>query len=831
MRVLLLARDLPFFPGGHGGNTRTFSLIRALSPRHRFTIVTNVYTAAHEAAAQELGRLVERVTYYRDPAVDAAPPPAPASPQPPWKRAFNSFRRNPAHVVAAGVTYARARLSWLPREASLWELSFANLRPALQDALARGPYDLLQIECSDNARWVTHFAFRGPKVLVVQDVKTVVWRRRLRSASSLRQRWQALGEWARFALYERRYLRQFDALLAMSEIDREHLRRLTRHPHIAVVPNGVDLAYYAPSATTSHPKRVIFTATLDHPPNRDGIHFFIRDIWPRISAAEPGVELDIVGANPSPELQALASDLIRVTGFVPDIRPYLEAASVFVCPLRFASGTRLKILEAMAMAKPVVATRVGAEGIDGRAGQDLHIADDPAEFAQRVVDLLRDPVARRTMGAAAQTLAARYDWQHCAERLHEVYTETRSRYVARRARQPLRVGLSGLFLVPGGATGGLDPYFRALVSQLLRLDHETQYVLLARRSNVLEFTDLRGENLRRHVVPIAPRSPGIVGTVARHLGSRMLHLSPTPPRLPADALAGLDLDLVHSFPGYIDPDVRAVPSVLTVADVQHEYYPEFFDEEELQARRALFAPSAHEALRVITLSAFTRRTLIERYALPAEKICVIPLGVHARFFAPVTAAHLDRVRQRYRLPAAYCVYPANLWPHKNHLRLLDAMRRLEPADRPHLVLTGAATRTKIPLQQAIGERDLSEHVTWLGFVDADELPALLAGARMMVFPSLFEGFGMPVVEAMAVGCPVACADATALPDTVGDAALRFDPLSADAIAAAIERMWRDATLRQQLQQAGSARARQFTWQRTALQTLQVYRDVGALVRS
>jgi glycosyltransferase involved in cell wall biosynthesis len=830
MRVLLLARDLPFFPGGHGGNTRAFSLIRALSPQHRFTVVTNVYTASHEAAAQQLEGLIERVEYYRDPAVDA-PTPVAQQALPTWQRAINRLRRDPARALATAMTYARAHLSWLPREARLWELTFANLRPPLDDALAQGPYDLLQIECSDNARWVRHFPFRGPKVLIVQDVKTVLWWRRFRSAPNLRQRWQALSECVRFAAYERRYLRDFDTLVAMSDTDRAHLQRLTRHPHIAVVPNGVDLAYYAPAASAAGTQRVVFTATLDHPPNRDGILYFAREIWPLIRAAEPQVQLDIVGANPPADVQALARDGIRVTGFVTDVRPYLAAASIFICPLRFASGTRLKILEAMAMAKPVVATSVGAEGIEGRDGHDFHIADEPTGFAQRVVDLLRDPAARQTMGESARAVAARYDWTQCAQRLDDVYGDARRRYVTRRVQQPLRVGLSGLFLVPGGATGGLEPYFLALVSHLLRFDHATQYVLLANPTNALEFTHLHGENLRRHVVSTTPTPLAAVATVIRQLGGRMLSLPAAAQRKPADALAGLDLDLVHSFPGYIDPAVRAVPNVLTVADVQHEYYPEFFSDDELQTRRALFAPSAHDALRVIALSEFTRRSLIERYALPAEKINVIPLGVHARFFAAVPPAHIDRVRQRYRLPEAYCVYPANLWPHKNHLRLLDAMTRLAPAHRPYLVLTGAATRSHIPLKEAIRERDLGAQVTWLGFVKADDMPALFAGARMMVFPSLFEGFGMPVVEAMATGCPVICANATALPDTVGDAALRFDPLDADAIANAIEHVWRDAAVRAALRRAGAERARQFTWQRTALQTLQVYRDAGAAVRS
>ena len=831
MRVLVLARDLPFFPGGHGGNTRTFSLIRALAGRHRFTVVTNVYTAAHERAARELAQLVERVEYYRDPAVDAGPAPPPtAAAASRWRQALHLLHTHPARFLASSATYLRARLSWLPDEASLWELTFANLRAPLERALAHGPYDLLQIECSDNGRWVKHFTFRGPKVLVVQDVKTVFWWRRFTSATGVRERWHALLESARFLVYERRYLRRFDQLISMSDADRQHLGRLTGHPDIAVVPNGVDVTHYQPSAEPPDPKRVVFTATLDHPPNCDGILYFVRDIWPLIQDAEPDARLDIVGANPPPEIQRLASDTVRVTGFVPDIRPHIAVASVFICPLRFASGTRLKILEAMAMGKTVVSTSVGAEGIECTAGRDLFIADAPAAFARQVIHLLRDANACGGVGRAARAVAERYDWAQSAAQLDAVYTTVRRRYVAQRARRPLRVGLNGLFLVPGGQTGGLEPYFHNLVTNLLRLDHDTQYVLLANASNALEFATLRGDNLRHHVVPTTPGPLAALRSVARTLGRRALGLPAPPPPARGNGLARLDLDFVHSFPGYIHPCAWEVPSVLTVADIQHEFYPEFFDADELAARRALFEPSVRHARRIIAISDFTRWSLIDRYRIAPDKICVIPLGVDPRFLAPVAAGQIARLRRRHRLPDDYCVYPANLWPHKNHLRLLAALAQLAPANRPHLVLTGAATRTQIPLRDAIRERDLEAYVSWLGFVDAEDLPGLLAGARLMIFPSLFEGFGMPAVEAMAANCPVACADATALPEAVGNAALRFDPRDVDAIAAAIERLWRDADERERLRAAGRARARQFTWQRTALLTLQVYREMGAAVR-
>ncbi|OFV87588.1 MAG: hypothetical protein A3J75_01110, partial [Acidobacteria bacterium RBG_16_68_9] len=328
----------------------------------------------------------------------------------------------------------------------------------------------------------------------------------------------------------------------------------------------------------------------------------------------------------------------------------------------------------------------------------------------------------------------------------------------------------------------MEPYFHHLVANLLRLDQETHYVLLANSWNALEFAGLRGENLSRHVVRTLPTVLGAARHVVHRVAARTFGAAPPRPlQPPAGGLAGLGLDFIHCFPAYIDPASQGIPCIVTVADLQHEFYPEFFSPEELHARHELLQPSAEQAVRIIALSEFTRQTIVDRFRVAADKVSVIHLGVSSRFLAPPQPEHVTRVRRRYHLPDAYCIYPANLWPHKNHPRLLAALASIPAARRPHLVLTGSPTRTQTPLHREIKERELGAYVSWLGFVDAEDLPALLAGARLMVFPSLFEGFGMPVVEAMAAGCPVACANATALPEVAADAAWYFDPTLPDAI--------------------------------------------------
>lgn len=812
MRILSLAREFPFFPGGHGGNTRAFCLLRELARTHDVTVVTNVCAPRHVEAVEVLKRHTENLFYYRDPAASAASDHgAPAQPSP---------GRGARGGAIAALRTLRNTATALPGEARLWgREGYENIRPAVEQALRAGPYDLLQIEYSENADWVREVPFVGPKVLVVADVKSVVWWRRFCAAPTLRARLAAFAEMLRFLRFERRACGQFDLLVAMSESDREHLRRLTGHPNILVIPNGVDLGYFQSPVDAPIADRVVFTATMDHPPNLDGILFFVREVWPLVRAARPAATLDIVGANPPAAVRSLAGESIRVTGFVPDTRPYLAAATVFICPLRFASGTRLKILEAMAMGKAVVSTTVGAEGIACKHGRDILLADDPGEMAACVVDILRDGSRAAALGSAARAVAAAYSWPQIAGELDRGYAELRKSFAARRRARPPRIALNGYFLVPGGTTGGIADYVHHLAQNLLKLDRDTRYLLLASPANVLEFGRLHADNLEKQVIRQPSLAPAVAG-VARDLVARALRVAPPPRRRPRAPL--VDADLVHCFPGYIDDFVSHLPCLLTVADIQHEFYPEFFSPEELLARRAVFAPSIELARRVVAISEFTRRTLIEKLAVPAGKIEVIHLGVDARFFAPRDAAAVAALRRRYGLPEAYCVYPANLWPHKNHPRLLDALAAIPAQRRPHLVLTGSATRTRTAVREEIRRRSLDEHVHWLGYVDERDLHPLFAAARMMIFPSLFEGFGMPVVEAMAAGCPVACSATTALPEIVGDAARLFDPTSVDAIRDALEELWRDAELRKRLCAAGRERARLYSWRDTALRTRRLY---------
>ncbi|MCC7359774.1 MAG: glycosyltransferase family 4 protein [Anaerolineales bacterium] len=393
-----------------------------------------------------------------------------------------------------------------------------------------------------------------------------------------------------------------------------------------------------------------------------------------------------------------------------------------------------------------------------------------------------------------------------------------------------RVGLAAMFHSQLGIAGGLDIYVRQLVEALAEHDRLTDYVVLttakgaeawAYRSWPINFTI---HALRE----FAPR-PAWPRRVINHYRRR--RGLPVPPHYGDDYLAWqideLGLDLVHFPATLIRPLTLQTPCVLTVFDIQHVYYPEFFTPAELAWREQNYGPSIKKAVRLLAPSAYTAASLTEKYAVPPERLSLIPVGADpgVERASPGEAA---RVRAKYQLPERYIYYPANPWPHKNHARLIAALRRLRggPANPPALVLSGRLVNELRDARQLALAADMDAHVLDLGFVPPADLAGLYTGAELLVFPSLFEGFGIPLLEAMACGCPIAAANATAIPECVGDAALLFDPLDPDSIASALRTMLDDAALRQTLAARGTARLRAFAWPAIVAQLSVVYAHVA-----
>ena len=289
-----------------------------------------------------------------------------------------------------------------------------------------------------------------------------------------------------------------------------------------------------------------------------------------------------------------------------------------------------------------------------------------------------------------------------------------------------------------------------------------------------------------------------------------------PGRAARDVPAGLDV--IH-YPVTVPIPATTGPRIVTLYDVQHHDLPRFFSLPERRYRRWAYDGAARGANVVITSSEYTRRRVVELIGIRPERIEAVPLGIdHERFRADDgdDAALLDGLE----LPPRFLLYPANLWPHKNHGRLLEALELIEDGEI-ELVLTG----------QDYGRLgQLPDRARHLGHLPPGTLPALYRAAEALVFPSLYEGFGSPPLEAMACGCPVAASDRGSLPEICGDAALIFDPGSAEAIAAAIDRLLSDRDLRETLTARGLTRASQFTWEASARLHRAIYERVAATSR-
>jgi sugar transferase (PEP-CTERM/EpsH1 system associated) len=236
----------------------------------------------------------------------------------------------------------------------------------------------------------------------------------------------SLIQWLKLRRYERQICQIADRVVAVSETDAEALRRLVPGLSPAVVPNGVDIDFFRPEyagADGVQTANLVFTGKMDFRPNVDAMLWFCGEILPRIQAARPGITLAIVGREPHSRVQALArGPNVAVTGYVDDIRPYVAGAQVYIVPLRMGGGTRLKVLQAMAMGKAIVSTTLGAEGIAGHAGEHLVLADNADDFAAAVLSLLDNPDRRAALGTRARSLVEReYAWEAIIPRMDAVY--------------------------------------------------------------------------------------------------------------------------------------------------------------------------------------------------------------------------------------------------------------------------------------------------------------------------------------------------------------------------------------------------------------------------
>jgi glycosyltransferase involved in cell wall biosynthesis len=369
----------------------------------------------------------------------------------------------------------------------------------------------------------------------------------------------------------------------------------------------------------------------------------------------------------------------------------------------------------------------------------------------------------------------------------------------------MRIGIDAHAI--GSRTAGNETYIKNLIAALAEIDSENQYVLFFTREDVANEWVGRYKNFSVHLVK--PHN-------------RYLRI---PVSLPLAVLQS-GVDLLHVQ--YTAPPVCFKPVVTTIHDLSFEHLPEFYTPRERYLFHLAISFTARRAARILTVSEYSRQDLLTTYHLSPEKVVVTPDAIGSQFGPVRDPEKITAVKKKYRIEKDYLLSVGTLQPRKNIVRLIkayDALRSSDDEFAHQLVIVGRKGWLYQDIfRVAQGSRHLSD-ILFTGYVDEEDLPALYNGATAFVYPSIFEGFGLPVLEAMACGTPVVTSNSSSLPEVVGDAGLTVDPYDELAIQKAIQRVVFDEVLRQKLVKRGLAQAQKFSWQKTAEMTLNVYKQV------
>jgi glycosyltransferase involved in cell wall biosynthesis len=263
-----------------------------------------------------------------------------------------------------------------------------------------------------------------PTVMTHHGAESFMIRRRIGNEKNPGRKLFFWFEWLALQRYEARMCERFTTNAVMSELDQQILAKIAPRAHYTVIPNGVDIDYFSPASGSRPTRNIVFAGRLDQYSNRHGMLRFMTEAWPAIARAHPDAVIDIIGSNPPREIETMAASdtRIRVHGFVPDVRPFFAAATVAICPIWDGGGTRIKVLDGLAQGMPLVATSIGAEGIDVVPERDLLIADTPEQFANQISRIFTDDALRNRLEVNGRRLVETvYSWDSIAEKLAKLY--------------------------------------------------------------------------------------------------------------------------------------------------------------------------------------------------------------------------------------------------------------------------------------------------------------------------------------------------------------------------------------------------------------------------
>ena len=394
MRILLITDYLPYLPIS-GDTIRVYNLIKRISLQHEIHLLALFETPNMDDSILHLANFCHHI------------------------EVVNHRWPNPWMCLPEMLLYS---LRGWPMELRLLHSDkMANLIVKLTST---GAFDIVQIE---HSRLALYREYVNPKphcatILTFHNVALVQSERISRIEKNLLSRLRSWIFTQQLSRWEAEYAEKFKRCFVVSEHEREML--LKRNPHLKVdlVPNGTDSKKYKPLDVNRGPAALLFIGSMSYAPCVDGVLYFCNEILPKVQNIFQNINVWIVGADPSPEVVRLADKHIHVTGYVEDVLPYYQQTTVSIVPLRAGGGTRLKILEAMALGRPVVSTRIGCEGLDVLDGQHLLVADEPEKFAEQIIRLLRDSsLCNRIVREARKLVEEKYDWDVIAEQSLKAY--------------------------------------------------------------------------------------------------------------------------------------------------------------------------------------------------------------------------------------------------------------------------------------------------------------------------------------------------------------------------------------------------------------------------
>jgi glycosyltransferase involved in cell wall biosynthesis len=356
---------------------------------------------------------------------------------------------------------------------------------------------------------------------------------------------------------------------------------------------------------------------------------------------------------------------------------------------------------------------------------------------------------------------------------------------------------------------GIGTYIRNLLRHLARIDRDSEYVLLCQEPDIGVAAQL-GPNFRAVLEP----SPNYSFREQIHVPWLLRRERP---------------DVFHA-PHYVLPPLTRCRAVVTIHDCIHLMFPQYLPSRAayVYARASMWS-AARQAHRILTVSEASKRDIIHFFSVPPEKVVVVHNAIEERFGATPSAEAIERVRERYQLNHRFVLYVGNIKPHKNLVRLIEAFAELRTRgdDELKLLIIGDEISKLPALRRAVHSHKLHKHVRFLGYLEDETLAILYRLAAVFVFPSLYEGFGLPPIEAMASGTPVVTSNVSSMPEVTGDAAVLVDPYNVESIVEGIARVLGDPALVAELRRKGIARAREFSWARSVARSREVYQEVCA----